>query len=155
MINKSEVAEIVLEGLSESDCFLVDVIVRPGNVVIIEIDNEDGVDILECIALHRFIESKLDREIEDYELEVGSAGITQPFKVMRQYQKNVGNEVEVLTRSGRKLAGVMKSADESAFVVGVPTKVKVEGEKRKKEVEIDETFTYEEVKHCKYLIRFK
>jgi ribosome maturation factor RimP len=155
MIHKNVVEEIVNEGLSESDSFLVDVIVRPGNTIIVEIDNEEGIDIEECIKLSKFVESKLDREVEDYELEVGSAGITSPFKVLKQYLKNIDNEVEVLSKNGKKIAGVLRKADEQSFVVGVPVKMKVEGEKRKKEVEVEETFLYEEIKHCKYLIRFK
>lgn len=155
MITKKEITEIVLEGLAESDSFLVDVVVRPGNSIIVEIDNEEGVDIEECIKLSKFIESKYDREVEDFELEVGSAGVTSPFKVLKQYEKNIGNEVEVLSKNGKKVIGILKAANENSFLVGVPTKVKVEGEKRKQEVDVDHTFTYEEIKHCKYLIRFK
>ncbi|MEI7677261.1 MAG: ribosome assembly cofactor RimP [Bacteroidales bacterium] len=155
MIHKNVVAEIVEQGLSESESFLVDVIVRPGNSIIVEIDNEDGVDIEECIVLSKHIEANLDREVEDYELEVGSAGVTSPFKVLRQYQKNIDNEVEVLTKGGKKIIGILRKADEQSFAIGIPTKLKVEGEKRKKEVEIEQTFTYEEIKNCKYLIRFK
>ncbi len=155
MIDKNLVKEIVEEGLADSDSFLVDVMVRPGNIIVVEIDNEEGIDIDECVSLNRFIESKLDREVEDYELEVGSAGVTQPFKVLRQYQKNIGNEVEVLSKDGRKLSGILKDANEEYFTVTVMTKVKIEGEKRKKEVGMDLDFKYEEIKHCKYLIRFK
>jgi len=155
MIDKQLVKAIVEEGLAESESFLVDVVVRPGNAIVVEIDNEEGVDIAECITLTRLIESKIDREVEDYELEVGSAGVTQPFKVLRQYQKNIGNEVEVLSKDGRKLTGVLKDANEDFFTVTTLVKVKIEGEKRKKEVESDLNFKYEEIKHCKYLIRFK
>lgn len=155
MIHKNVVEEIVMEGLSESDSFLVDVVVRPGNIIVVEIDNEEGIDIEECIKLSKFIESKLDRELEDYELEVGSAGVTSPFKVLRQYQKNIDNEVEVLTKSGKKITGILRKADEQSFAIGIPTKMKIEGEKRRKEIEVEQTFQYEEIKHCKYLIRFK
>lgn len=155
MIDKNIVQEIVAEGLRDTDCFIVDVMVHPGNNIVVEIDNEAGVDIERCEKLHRFIESKLDREVEDYELEVGSAGITSPFKVVAQYRKNVGNEVEVLTRDGRKLAGVLKECDETSFVITVTKKVKPEGSKRKIEVEEDIPLTYEGIKYTKYLIRFK
>lgn len=155
MIDKQIVCDIVKEGLQDSDCFLVDVMIRPGNIIVVEIDNQNGIDIERCEKLHRFIESKLDREVEDYELEVGSAGITSPFKVIEQYRKNVGNEVEVLTRDGRKLMGVLKECDENAFVITITKKVKPEGSKRKIEVEEDIPLTYNEVKYTKYLIRFK
>ncbi len=155
MIDKQELQTLVEEGLAGTDCFLVDVQVNPGNVLVVEIDNEAGVDIDRCVELHRFIESKLDRDVEDYELEVGSAGITAPFKVLGQYKKNVGNEVEVLTKDGRKLAGVLASADEAQFVITITKKVKPENSKRKVEVEENLTFAYDEIKYTKYLIRFK
>lgn len=141
--------------MAGTDCFLVDVQVSPDNVIVVEIDNEEGVDIDRCVALHRFLESKLDRDVEDYELEVGSAGITSPFKVLGQYRKNIGNEVEVLTKDGRKLTGVLKSAEPDGFVVTVTKKVKSETSKRKVEVEEDYSLGYDEVKYTKYLIRFK
>ena len=105
--------------------------------------------------MSRYIESKLNREDEDYELEVGSAGIGQPFKVLQQYINHIGKEVEVLTKDGRKLSGVLKEADEQHFVVTIQKKVKEEGAKRPKLVDEDLTFTYEEIKYTKYLISFK
>ena len=96
-----------------------------------------------------------DRDVEDYELEVGSAGITSPFKVLRQYVKNIGNEVEMLLKNGSKLTGVLKSADENGVVVSVEKKVKPEGAKRKVTVVEDESYTFDEIKYTKYLIRFK
>ncbi len=155
MIDKKELEALVEEGLSGSDCFVVDVQVKPDNVLVVEIDNKEGVDIERCETLHRFLESKLDRDVEDYELEVGSAGITSPFKVLKQYEKNIGNEVELLTKKGEKLSGILKSANADNFVVTVTKKVKSETSKRKMEVEEDYTFGYEEVKYTKYLIRFK
>jgi ribosome maturation factor RimP len=101
------------------------------------------------------LEEHLDRDVEDYELEVGSAGITSPFKVLRQYVKNIGNEVEMLLKNGSKLTGVLKSADENGVVVSVEKKVKPEGAKRKVTVVEDESYTFDEIKYTKYLIRFK
>ena len=120
-----------------------------------EIDHAEGVWIDDCVELSRFIESKLDREEEDYELEVGSAGIGQPFKVLQQYLIHIGKEVEVLTKEGKKLEGVLKEADENHFVVTIQKKVKLEGAKRPKLVDEDVTFTFEEIKYTKYLISFK
>lgn len=155
MIEKGIVYQLVREGLASTDCFIVDVQVKPDNVIIVEIDNKEGVDIDRCVSLHRFIESHLDRDTEDYELEVGSAGITSPFKVIEQYQKNIGNEVEVLTKAGMKLNGILKSVSDDKFVITIIKKVKTETSKRKVEVEEDLTFGYDEIKYTKYLIRFK
>ena len=152
---KKTVCQIVEEWLEGKDYFLVEVTVSPDDKIVVEIDHAEGVWIEDCVELSRFIESKLNREEEDYELEVGSAGIGQPFKVLQQYYIHIGQEVEVLTGDGRKLAGILKDADEEKFTVGVQKKVKTEGSKRPKLVEEDETFTYEQIKYTKYLISFK
>ncbi len=101
------------------------------------------------------MEEQLDRDVEDYELEVGSAGISAPFKILRQYVKNIGHEVEVQLKSGVKLTGILKSADEAGIVLTVEKKVKPEGAKRKITIQEDQTYTKEEIKYTKYLIRFK
>ncbi len=155
MIDKDLIKSVTEDFLLETDMFLVEVSVRPGNIIVVEIDSEEGVSIDDCIALSRNIESKLDREQEDFELEVGSVGITSPFRIPRQYKKNVGNEVEVLTKSGQKLSGILKSADESSFVVTITKMVKPEGAKKKVAMEEDLSFAFDEVKYTKYLIRFK
>lgn len=155
MIDKAFIVDTIDDYLLNSDTFLVDLNIRPGNIIVVEIDSKDGVTLEECIALNKHIESKLDREVEDFELEVGSAGVTSPFKILKQFEKNVGNEVEVLTRQGKKITGLLKACDTNSFVVTIVKKEKPEGAKRKIEIEEDLTFTYEEVKYTKYLIRFK
>ncbi|MDU1905589.1 MAG: ribosome assembly cofactor RimP [Dysgonomonas sp.] len=155
MIDKDYIVTLVEEYISNTDAFLVEVNIRPGNIIIVEIDSEEGVSIDNCIALSKFIESNLDREKEDFELEVGSAGITSPFKIPRQYHKNIGNEVEVLTKKGQKLSGILSECDEEGFAIVVTKMVKPEGAKRKVPVEEKFSFKYEEVKYTKYQIRFK
>ena len=93
MINKDKVTEIVEEWLSGKSYFLVDVSISSDDKIIVEIDDAEGVWIEDCVELSRFIESRLNRDVEDYELEVGSAGIGQPFKVLKQYYAHVGCEV--------------------------------------------------------------
>ncbi len=155
MIEKDLIKYIVDDFLQDTSMFLVDVSVRPGNVIVVEVDSDDGIGIDDCINLSRNIESKLDRDIEDFELEVGSAGVTSPFKIARQYKKNEGNEVEVLTKSGQKLSGVLKTSDDNGFVISITKMIKPEGAKKKIAVEEEHSFTYDEVKYTKYLIRFK
>ena len=155
MIDKKIVSGIVNEWLEDKDYFLVDVSVTPDDKIVVEIDHAEGVWIDDCVELSRFIESKLDREEEDYELEVGSAGIGQPFKVLQQYLIHIGKEVEVLTKEGKKLEGVLKDANEENMTVTIQKKVKLEGAKRPKMVEEDVTYKYDEIKYTKYLISFK
>lgn len=155
MIDRNVILKLVEEKLASTEMFLVDVEVKTGNVIVVEIDSNEAVSIDDCVALSRWLEEHLDRDKEDFELEVGSAGITSPFKVLRQYVKNIGNEVEILLNAGVKLTGVLKEADENGIVVTVEKQVKPEGAKRKITVQEDQSYTYDEIKYTKYLIRFK
>lgn len=155
MIEKSKITQLAEDYLASSSNYLVDVVIKPGNLIIVEIDNDDAVCIDDCVALSRYLEDNLDREAEDFELEVGSAGVTSPFKVLRQYLKNVGNEVEVLLKNGIKLSGLLKSADDKGIVLSLEKQVKPEGAKRKVTVQEDVVYTFDEIKNTKYLIRFK
>lgn len=157
MIDKQLIERVVTEALEGTDGFLVEVRVTPDNVVAVEIDSMTGVDIDTCAMITRKIEAAMDRDVEDYELEVGSAGLTSPLKVRRQYEKNIGNEVEVLTRDGHKLHGVLSgvSHDGTEFTLTVQEKVKEPGRKRPAMVEKALTLAVSDTKYVKYLINFK
>lgn len=155
MISKEAVFQIVENFITDKNYYLVDVNVTPDNRISVEIDSFDGVTIEFCMEVNRHIESELDREIEDYELEVSSAGLTEPFKVLKQYEKNIGNEVEVLTKAEKKITGVLVDVQEANFVLEIEKTEKPEGSKRKVTVMENLTFAYEEIKTTKYIIRFK
>lgn len=157
MINKDVVKKAVEEWLSQNEYFLVDVEMTPDGRIVIEIDHTDGVWIEDCAELSRFLQEKLGDELGDYELEVGSAGIGQPFKVIQQYRNHIGKEVEVLPLDGKKLQGILKevSEDGKSFVVTVKEKQKQEGKKRPVMVEVDKTFAIKGVKYTKYVLTFK
>ena len=154
MIDKNVVENIVAGWLEGKDYFLTDLTVSRDNRIVVEIDHKDGVWIDDCVELSKFIEERLNREQEDYELEVGSAGIGQPFKVLQQYVNHIGDDVEALTQGGEKLKGVLKAANEDNFTITVQKKVKPEGAKRPKLVDEDVTMGYDDVKSVKYLIKF-
>ena len=155
MIDKSIVKSLVEEWLDDKEYFLVDVEISKDNKIVVEIDHADGVWIEDCVELSRYIEDRLNRDEEDYELEVGSAGLGQPFKVPQQYVNFVGKEVEVLDGDGKKMKGILKSVDGNDFVVTVREKVKEEGKKRPELKDVDKTFQMDKVKYTKYLISFK
>ncbi len=155
MISKDTVKSIVEEWLDGKEYFLVDIEISPDDRIVVEIDHADGVWIEDCVALSRYIEDHLSRDEEDYELEVGSAGLGQPFKVPQQYHCFVGKDVEVLDADGKKYKGVLKSVDGGDFTVTVEEKQKVEGRKRPQLVSVDRTFQMDTVKYTKYLINFK
>ena len=155
MIDKKVVVIAVEEWLKDNDYFLVDVMFAEGDKIVVEIDHADGVWIEDCAELSRFLQEKLGEELGEYELEVGSAGIGQPFKVQQQYVNYIGEEVEVLDLEGKKITGVLKSVDGENFVVTVTEKQKLEGKKRPVMVEVDKTFNMKQVKYTKYLLNFK
>ena len=155
MIDKQEIISIVEKKLNEGNLFLVEVAITPDNRIIVEVDSDESVSIDDCIALSREIESHFDRDVEDFELEVGSCGITAPFKILRQYQKNVGNEIEVILKKGLKVEGILETVSDTSITLSVEKTVKPEGAKRKIIVAEQQTYPFEEIKNAKYLIRFK
>ena len=155
MIDKNKVKAVVEEWLADKDYFLVDVQISPDDKIVVEIDHADGVWIEDCVELSKYIEERLSRDEEDYELEVGSAGLGQPFKVPQQYLNFIGKDVEVLGADGKKIRGVLKSVDGNDFMVTTQEKVKVEGKKRPQLQDTDHLFQMDKVKYCKYLIGFK
>ncbi len=155
MIAKELVKQIVESFLNDKSHYLVDISISTDNRINIEIDAFEGISVEDCIELNRHIESQIDREIEDYELEVSSAGLTSPFKVLKQYEKNIGNEVEVLTKDGRKISGILNSANVDEFTLTVDKLEKQEGSKRKVLVTEEISFGYADIKYTKYIIRFK
>ena len=155
MIDRQQVIDLTNEWLADKEYFLVDVIISKDDKITVEIDHAEGVWIEDCAELSRHIENGLSRETEDYELEVGSAGLGQPFKVTQQYKNHIGMEVEVLTKEGKKLKGILKNASEEEFILTVTKKEKKEGAKRPQLVEEDLVFPYDGVKYTKYIINFK
>jgi len=155
MINKETIQALTEEWLQGNDYFLVDINLGADDRIVIEIDHADGVWIEDCAALSRFLQERLGDDLGDYELEVGSAGLGQPFKVAQQYMTHIGHNIEVLTLEGKKLQGVLKSVDGSEFTLTVQEKQKQEGKKRPVLTEVDKTFAMDGVKYAKYLLTFK
>jgi ribosome maturation factor RimP len=152
MITKEVIQKIVEEKLSGS-MFIVDVTVGLGNAISVVLDSDDGLSIEKCIEMSRHIEHQFDRDVEDFSLEVSSPGLTQPFKVVRQYLKNIGREVEVVTAKGEKLAGILTAAGEDGFAIETKINSKTDG---KKTVEIRTVeFSWQEIKTVKPVITFK
>lgn len=154
MIDKNVVKKLVEEWLQDKEYFLVSIEFSPDDRIVVEIDHADGVWIEDCVALSKYIEDHLNRDEEDYELEVGSAGLGQPFKVPQQYINFIGKEVEVLDADGKKVKGILKAVEGNDFTVGVEEKVKVEGKKRPVKQEVDHVYQMDKVKYTKYIISF-
>ncbi|MGC9151192.1 MAG: ribosome assembly cofactor RimP [Microbacter sp.] len=156
MIEKQQVETMLSEYFQfHPDLFLVDLRITPSNQIVVEMDSKQGVSIDDCAQMSEWIELRLDREKEDFELEVSSPGLGSPFKVRQQYEKYLGEEVEVTTKVGEKWSGILDHLDQETFSVRVTEKIKPEGAKRSKMVERLKSFTFDEIKKTTYLIRFK
>ena len=155
MIEKKVVVTAVEEWLKDNDYFLVDVVFADNDRIVVEIDHAYVFWIEDCAELSRVLQDKLGEELGNYELEVGSAGIGQPFKVAQQYVNYIGKEVEVLALDGKKTQGILKSVDGDDFIVTVTEKQKLEGKKRPVMVDVDKAFNMQQVKYTKYLLNFK
>lgn len=155
MINKETIQALVGEWLQGNDYFLVDINFGADDKIVIEIDHADGVWIDDCAELSRFLQERLGDELGEYELEVGSAGLGQPFKVEQQYVCHIGDTVEVLDLEGKKTRGVLKSVEGRNFTVTVQEKQKLEGKKSPVLVDVDKGFSMDSIKYAKYLLAFK
>ena len=154
MIDKTALSAFIEEALEDTDYFMTDLKVTPANEITVEIDSMDRVDIDFCIDLSRRIEEAFSRDEEDYELEVGSAGLTTPFKVPAQYRKHIGDDVEILEKAGKKVRGTLKDADDEGFTVEITEKVKHEGAKRPVLESRDQRYAYPDVKSVVYVLEF-
>lgn len=154
MIDQLLLREFIENQLEGTEYYLVDLKVKQDNDIEVEIDSDSPVDIAECEKLTREIEETFDRDKEDYTLTVGSAGLTSPFKVKRQYRKFLGQEVEVLTKEGKKITGILSEAGEDTFTIISKEKVKKPDSKRPVTEDVAHTFDYGDVKYTKYLLKF-
>lgn len=154
MIDKAALTQVINDTLDGTDMFLVQLTVSRDNIIDVQLDSMTDINIDDCVMVNNAVLDAFDRDVEDYELTVGSYGITSPLLVVRQYEKNIGQEVEVLTADGRKLKGNLTTCDDEGFNIDVPTKVKLEGKKRPELVMVDTRFNYNEIKYTKIIIKF-
>jgi len=117
MITETRVSEIVCSYLKETDKFPVTISVKPGNKISVFIDGDTGITIDDCKALSRHIESQFDRDSEDFELNVSSSGLDMPFRLLRQYHKNLGRQIEILLTNGTKIKGILQKANEQEIEI--------------------------------------
>lgn len=158
MIEAESIRTVAEEALQDTSLYIVDITVSPGNDIVIELDSDTDIDIDRCAALSRAVEAALDRDKEDFSLEVGSAGLTSPLRHIRQFGKYRGEDMEVLTADGRKLHGVLENAQaqdgDIIFDLRMTRKVKPEGAKRPVTEEFTQSLSLSGCKYIKPDLRF-
>jgi len=140
MITTESITELIEQHIEGSDIFLVEVLVKPGNAIMVHVDKPEGISIKECVKISRFVNESLDRDTEDYALEVSSPGLGGSFRVKQQYEKNLGRDIEVLYTDGIKVKGKLESVSDNGIIL------KVNGD--------DEEIGFEEIKTAKAIISF-
>ena len=154
-MNVSDVKDALQSEIVARGCFLVDVSVSKDNDIVVTIESESGkIELDDCVALSRYFESVFDREKEDYSLTVTSAGLDQPFKVLKQYQKAVGTKVEVLLKGGKKMVATLVQADQEGIVLKYSQKEAVEGKKKKELVEHEDRYTMDQINAVRPYLTF-
>ena len=158
MITKQLVENLANERIQERNpaLYIVEITINNGSQILVEIDHEtEGVSIEDCMSVSRNIEHNLDREEQDFSLEVSSAGIDQPFRVLKQYLKNIGKEVKVQpVEHGKAIEGLLKHADEEGVLIEVKEKKRLEGKKKKVWVTEEIKLAYNEIRETKLIITF-
>ena len=152
MIDKTALEQVINKALEGTKMFLVTLKVSKDNVIDVALDSDEDITIDDCVAVNDAVLAAFDRDDEDYELTVGSYGLTSPLLLPRQYRNSVGCDVEVLTADGRKLKGVIADADDEGFTLTTTVKRKLEGKKRPEMVEEQERFNYSDIKQTKNII---
>ena len=155
MMKTSDIIDAIGGEIVARGCFIVDISVSKDNDIVLTIESENGkIELDDCVSLSRFFETKFDRETEDYSLTVSSAGLDQPFKVFRQYQKAVGTKVEVMLKGGRKMVATLEAADEESITIKYSAKEAVEGKKKKEIVEHTDRYAMDQVNSVRPYIEF-
>ena len=150
VISTKQIESLVTEKLADSESFLVDIKISADNQISVFIDNNKRVSIEECVALSRHIEGSLDREAEDFKLEVSSAGMDRPFKVLKQFIKNIGRKITVVTTDSTNLKGVLLAANETQIELEEVKKAK----KKKEEEKIIHVIKQTDIIKAKVVISF-
>jgi ribosome maturation factor RimP len=145
-MNKEQIIQAVETAVKERGCFLVEVTVSAENDIEIVIEKEEGiVDWEDCAAIDKVMHEAFDQDVEDYALTVSSAGLDRPFKVLRQYQKAIGSQVDVKFKGGKRILATLTSAGEDSIGLQYTALEAVEGKKKKEKVEHNETFPLSEI----------
>ncbi len=153
MIEQKKIVQLIEERLSDEQ-FIVSVNISSTNQIKVLIDGFSGVNISDCVSVSRNIEGNLDREVEDFELEVSSAGLSEPFSIQKQYEKNKGKEIEVVLNDGTKHEGILKDYDENGFELETSKREKVEGHKKKQLITQIHRIEFDQTKTVKNSIKF-
>jgi ribosome maturation factor RimP len=149
MITEKQLSRIINKKLQDTELFLVEVSIGRGNRITVYIESDKYVSIDDCATLSRHIESELNRDVEDFELEVSSAGLDRPLKITRQYTKNIGNDLKITLHDNKIIVAALLGADEKEVHLLIPE------DKKNKNPELELKLKYNEIKKAQVIIKFE
>ncbi len=152
MIDKKEIENLCKSTLTETQ-FLVEIKISNNNDIFVTIDDFNGLEIEECRRISRFIEENLDRDKEDFSIEVSSPGLTNPFKVPEQYQKSLNKEVEVILKTGEKITGTLTTIRDDEIIISYSYFAKMAN--KKQQISEISKIKFKDIKSTKSVISFK
>ncbi len=155
MLDSKELKDFLTTEFRESEFFLVDVVVKPGNLIKVYVDKPEGITIQECYEVSRLITGKFDRDVEDYSLDVSSPGLDMPLLVKEQYEKNLGREISIEMLEGKKRKGILKEFTADSLSIEETKKAAVKGKKNKQKTTELITIKIDDIKAVKVIISFK
>ncbi len=154
MISKEKILGLIEGLLAEKKFFLVSLDIGPSNNIRLVVDSTMGIQISECVQLSRAIEQGLNRDSEDFDIEVSSPGLGTPFKIREQYDKNIGKAVEVISKEGQKIKGILILVDDNSFSIEQEKKIKIEGKKKKQIIKEKINFAYNNVSKVRNVLKY-
>ncbi len=155
MVRNEDIEAIIKEAISGTEIFVVEAAVKPGNIIRVYVDAPEGISMEECVRISKAIESGIDRELEDFDLQVSSPGLENPLLVIQQYTKNIGKELKVETDNKQRFVGELLEADPNGITLNALVKIKVAGSKKKKTEFQAVNLKFEEIKSAKVNLHFK
>ncbi len=155
MITEKKIRQLIAEKIEGTEYYILSLEIKPGNGIVVELESSGPVSISDCVDISRQIEHNLDREAEDFSLQVSSPGLDKPLRHFKQYIKNLGRDLKIMRTNGTEIEGTVTAADESGITLHTVRKERVEGKKKKELIEENHQLSYPEIKQAKIIINFK
>lgn len=153
MFNKEQIKNWVNEYLENTDRFLVDVVIKNDDLIMVFLDSDTELTIDHCVQVSRMLEGKLNRDEHDFELRVSSAGVDHPLTLKRQYRKNINRTVKLLLKDGSETTGIIKDAGEDGIVL-MPTVTKKRNKIKQTETAAEQAIPFDNIKEARIQIVF-
>ena len=152
---RTKVEDLLNAFLTERpDLFLISLKISPNNDIVVTLDGDNGVSLQDCLDASRAIENNLDREEQDFSLQVMSAGLSEPLTLIRQFQKNLDRDLKVILNDGSEVTGTLVNVEDNEITLVLRYRKPKEIGKGKIDVEEERKIAYTDIKKALVEIKF-